>query len=342
MLYSLVKPILFLFDPEKVHNFTMGFLSKAKVLYPVFRMMYNPGKREGVNIGGMKFRNKLGLAAGLDKNGAAIRFWDAIGFSHIEAGTVTPLPQPGNDKPRIFRLKKDKALINRLGFNNQGAEKIRNNILEAKKYVSKNFIIGVNIGKNKVTPIENAKDDYLKCMETMYDAADYFTINISSPNTEQLRELHKEEHLDTLLAELSQMNKELAEKQKTIEKAIFLKIAPDLEDEGVEDVYRLATKSKITGIIATNTTISREGLTEHIDEAGGLSGKPVKEKSDRVLKKLNELNLRNENGKMILIGVGGVFDRADYDDKIKAGAEAVQVYTGFIYEGPGIIKRILK
>ncbi len=342
MLYSLIKPILFLFDPEKVHNLTMGFLSKAKILYPIFRMMYNPGKREGVNIGGMKFRNRLGLAAGLDKNGAAIRFWDAIGFSHIEAGTVTPLPQPGKDKPRIFRLKKDKALINRLGFNNQGAEIIRKNILEAKKYISEDFIIGVNIGKNKITPIENAKDDYLKCMEIMYDAADYFTINISSPNTEQLRELHKEEHLDTLLAELSQMNKELAEKQKTKEKAIFLKIAPDLEDEGVDDVYRLAAKSKIKGIIATNTTISRGGLTENITEAGGLSGKPVKEKSDRVLQKLNELNFRNENGKMILIGVGGVFDRADYDDKIKAGAEAVQVYTGFIYEGPGIIKRILK
>ena len=342
MLYSLIKPILFLFDPEKVHNFTMGFLSKAKFLYPVFRMLYNPGSKEEVSIAGMRFRNRLGLAAGLDKNGVAIRLWDAIGFSHLEVGTVTPLAQPGNDKPRVFRLKKDKALINRLGFNNHGAEKIRENILEAKKFVSKNFIIGVNIGKNKITPMEKAKDDYVKCMEVMYDAADYFTINISSPNTEQLRELHNKEHLDTLLVELSQLNKRLATEQGVKEKAVFLKIAPDLEDEGIEDVYRLAAKSGITGIIATNTTISREGLRENINEAGGLSGKPVKEKADRVLKKLNELNLQNENSKMVLIGVGGVFDRGDFEDKISNGAEAVQVYTGFIYEGPGIIKKLLR
>lgn len=340
-MYSLIKPILFLFDPEKVHNFTMGFLSKAKILYPVFRMIYKPGRGEEVSIGGMKFRNRLGLAAGLDKNGAAIRFWDAVGFSHLEVGTVTPLAQPGNDKPRIFRLKKDEALINRLGFNNLGSEKIRENVLNARKYISKDFVIGVNIGKNKVTPIERAKDDYVKCMEVMYDAADYFTINISSPNTEQLRELHKKEHLDTLLAELVQLNKKLSSEKGVKVKAVFLKIAPDLEDEGIEDIYRLAVKSGITGIIATNTTISRDGLSEDINETGGMSGKPVKEKADKVLKKLNELNLQNENSKMVLIGVGGVFSRDDYEDKIKSGAEAVQVYTGFIYNGPGIIKKLI-
>ena len=171
-------------------------------------MLYNPGKTESVEITGLKFRNKLGLAAGLDKNAVAVRAWEALGFSHVEVGTVTPLPQPGNDKPRIFRLKKDNALINRLGFNNVGAEKLRENILSARRKLSKDFIIGVNIGKNKTTPLENAKDDYVKCMHILYDAADYFTINISSPNTEQLRELHKEEHLDELLVQLMNLNRD--------------------------------------------------------------------------------------------------------------------------------------
>lgn len=340
-MYSIIKPILFLFDPEKVHNFTMGFLSKAKILYPLFRIMYKPKDSAGTKIGELKFRNRLGLAAGLDKNGAAIEFWDAIGFSHIEVGTVTPLPQPGNEKPRIFRLKEDMALINRLGFNNLGAVRIRENIVKARERLKDEMIIGINIGKNKDTLLENAKDDYIKCMTRMYDVADYFTINISSPNTANLRELQKEEHLDELLAGLEILNKELAEKHKVNVKPVFIKIAPDLEDEGIQDVYRLALKNNLTGIIATNTTISREGLRENINQAGGLSGKPVKHKSDNVLQKLNELNLQNETGKLTLIGVGGVFDKDDYGDKIKKGAQLVQVYTGFIYTGPGILKKIL-
>jgi dihydroorotate dehydrogenase len=338
----IIKPILFLFDPEKVHNFTMGFLSKAKLFYPLFKILYNPGKSEEITIAGLRFRNRLGLAAGLDKNGIAIRFWNVIGFGHIEVGTVTPLPQPGNDKPRIFRLKEDKALINRLGFNNQGAEKIRENIKEAKKYLKDDFIIGVNIGKNKLTPIENAKDDYLECMNVLYDVADYFTINISSPNTEKLRELQKEEHLDELLQELSLLNINLSKNYQVTPKSIFLKIAPDLEDEGVEDIFRLAVKSNLTGIIATNTTISREGLIRDINETGGLSGNPLKSRAIHVLKKLNELNLQTENHKMVLIGVGGVFENEDYYEKINSGAQLVQIYTGFIYEGPGILKKLLQ
>lgn len=303
-------------------------------------MVYKPKDAKGIDLSGLKFRNRLGLAAGLDKNGAAIEFWNAIGFSHIEVGTVTPLPQPGNDKPRIFRLNKYRALINRLGFNNQGTEKIRENILKARKNISE-MLIGVNIGKNKQTSIENAKDDYVKCMTAMYDAADYFTINISSPNTANLRELQKEEHLDELLGQLETLNKNLAVKHNVNVKPIFLKIAPDLDDTGIEDVYRLAVKSNLTGIIATNTTISREGLPADINEMGGLSGKPVKKKADYVLQKLNELNLQNEKGKLILIGVGGVFDKNDFEDKISNGAQLVQIYTGFIYEGPGILKKIL-
>ena len=340
-MYAIIRSILFSFDAEKVHNFTMWFISRMTFLYPLFRMLYNPGKTESVEITGLKFRNKLGLAAGLDKNAVAVRAWEALGFSHVEVGTVTPLPQPGNDKPRIFRLKKDNALINRLGFNNVGAEKLRENILSARRKLSKDFIIGVNIGKNKTTPLENAKDDYIKCMSLLFDIADYFTINISSPNTEQLRELHKEEHLDELLVQLMNLNRELAGKYAVAEKPIFLKIAPDLEKEGIEDVYRLAHKSGLTGIIATNTTIARDGLTSGINESGGLSGQPLKTKADAVLKKLNELNLQNEKGKMVLIGVGGVFGRDDFDDKMRNGAGLVQIYTGFIYRGPGIIKKIL-
>lgn len=268
-MYAIIRSILFSFDAEKVHNLTMWFMSRMTFLYPLFRMLYNPGETGPIEIAGLKFRNKLGLAAGLDKNAVAVRAWEALGFSHVEVGTVTPLPQPGNDKPRIFRLRKDNALINRLGFNNVGAEKLRENILSARRKLDKDFIIGVNIGKNKTTPLENAKDDYIKCMHILFDVADYFTINISSPNTEQLRELHKEEHLDELLAQLMNLNRELAGKYVVAEKPIFLKIAPDLEDDGIDDVYRLAYKSGLTGIIATNTTIARDGLTSGINESGG-------------------------------------------------------------------------
>ncbi len=341
-MYALIRSILFLFDAERVHNFTLWFLSSAEIFYPLFKLLYNPGRAEEVSAAGLKFRNRLGLAARVDKSGVAIRFWDVIGFSHIEIGTVTPLAQPGNDKPRIFRLRKDKALINRLGFNNQGAESIRHNVLKAKRKVSKDFLIGVNIGKNKVTPLDKAREDYIKCMEMMYDCADYFTVNISSPNTEQLRELQKGEHLDELLTELEKLNVKLAEEYKVKPKPIFLKIAPDLEDDGIDTIYKMAKKNNLAGIIATNTTITREGLSEPVNEAGGLSGKPVKLKSDKVLKYLNELNLMNENRNMELIGVGGVFGKSDYTDKINNGAGLVQVYTGFIYEGPGIIKKILK
>ena len=341
-MYALIRSILFLFDAERVHNFTMWFLSRAKFLYPIFRLIYNPGINDLTFLSGLRFRNRLGLAAGLDKNGVSIRFWDAIGFSHIEVGTVTPLPQPGNDKPRIFRLRKDKALINRLGFNNKGATVIRQNVLKARRKISKDFLIGVNIGKNKITPLDKAREDYIKCMEIMYDCADYFTVNISSPNTEQLRELQKGEHLDELLTKLEKLNESLATEQNIKAKPIFLKIAPDLENEGIDTIYSMVKKSNLAGIIATNTTISREGLSTSVNEAGGLSGKPIKEKSDKVLKHLNELKLKNENGNMVLIGVGGVFGKDDYEDKLRNGASLIQVYTGFIYEGPGLIKKILK
>ena len=337
------RPFLFLFDPERVHNFALKFFSLTVFLYPLFRLLYNPKKSvEKINICDLTFRNRLGLAAGLDKDGAAIRFWEALGFSHIEVGTVTPFPQPGNEKPRIFRLIKDCAIINRLGFNNNGADALKGNIIKARKSTSKGFIIGVNIGKNKNTPIETAYEDYKICIEKLYEQADYFTVNISSPNTEELRKLQGVDYLDELLGEIQKTNSELSQKKSCKKKVIFMKIAPDLTNEEIINIHSLAVKHKINGIVATNTTITRDGLSEKLDEEGGLSGKPLEELSDNVLRKLNELNKKNEENKIALIGVGGVFDKKGFEDKLNDGAELVQIYTGFIYEGPGIIKKLLK
>ncbi|MBK8550087.1 MAG: quinone-dependent dihydroorotate dehydrogenase [Ignavibacteria bacterium] len=340
MVYKIfIRPVLFLFDAETIHNFVLNFFSKAKFLYPLLKIIYAPQTRSGVIISKLKFTNRLGLAAGFDKNGIAIRFWEALGFSHVEVGTVTPLPQSGNDKPRIFRLKKDEAIINRLGFNNKGADEIKKNILKAKKYTGTDFIIGVNIGKNKNTAIKDAVSDYRICFEKLYDAADYFTINISSPNTEGLRMLHEEEYLDNLLREIQTLNKEISKSKSSSLKCIFLKIAPDLNDNILESIYKLTKKSNLTGIIATNTTVERMNLKTNITEQGGLSGKPLKLISDRILKRLFEMNPDNS---LILTGVGGVFTRTDFDDKISSGASLVQIYTGLIYEDPGIIKKILR
>lgn len=339
MIYKkLIRPVLFLFDAESVHDFVLKFLSKAAFLYPVFKKIYSPGIDQKIIINNLIFKNPLGLAAGFDKNGIAIRFWEAIGFSHVEIGTVTPLPQKGNEKPRIFRLKKDEALINRLGFNNRGTDEIRENILSAKRLVNKDFVIGVNIGKNKITPIKDAVNDYMICFRKMYDAADYFTINISSPNTEGLRLLHEKEHLDILLEEIQKLNIEISKSKSSSVKCIFLKIAPDLTEEMTEMIYNVSVKNNITGIIATNTTVERINLKTAVNEQGGLSGKPLKSLSDNILKKLSRLNQNNE---LVLIGAGGIFNHNDYADKIKSGAVLVQVYTGFMYDGPAIIKNIL-
>lgn len=343
MLYKLIiRPVLFLFNPELIHDFIFFIISKFTFLYPIFRLIYSPKENwEEIEINGLKFRNRLGIAAGLDKDGVAIRFFDAVGFSHIEIGTVTPLPQPGNDKPRLFRLKKDKALINRMGFNNAGADKIKENILKAKKHLKCGFAVGVNIGKNKDTPLESAYRDYEKCMEILYDAADYFTINISSPNTEGLRDLQGEKYLDELLLRIYLKNKVLSEKKNIPEKNIFIKIAPDLTKEEIEQIYFLASKHDIAGIAATNTTITRNNLITNINETGGLSGKPLKDLSGNVLKQLKEMNDANTFMRLYLIGSGGVFTKNDYKEKLINGADLVQVYTGYIYEGNGIIKKIL-
>jgi len=283
---------------------------------------------------GIKFPNPVGLAAGLDKNAEAFDILGKMGFGFVEIGTVTPKSQPGNDQPRLFRLKKDRAVINRMGFNNDGAEKIAKRLRKKKTKV----IIGGNIGKNKVTPNEQAVDDYIKCFNELFDCVDYFVVNVSSPNTPNLRELQDKEPLKHILNQLMEQNG-----QKPAPKPILLKIAPDLTNEQLDDIIEIVEETKIAGVVATNTTISRDGLSyseSHINDigAGGLSGAPVKKRSTQVIKYLHT----KSKGKFPIIGVGGIMTAQDAIEKLDAGASLVQIYTSFIYEGPSLIKRINK
>lgn len=283
---------------------------------------------------GIKFPNPVGLAAGFDKDARLFNELGCLGFGFVEIGTVTPVPQPGNPKPRLFRLPKDSALINRMGFNNEGSEAA---VKRLKRRWS-NIVIGGNIGKNKVTSNENAIDDYQKCFETLFPHVDYFVVNVSSPNTPNLRELQDKEPLVKLLTTLQQKNRE-----KSIPKPVLLKIAPDLTNEQLDDIIEIVKTSGIAGVIATNTTISREGLTTDQSEleqigAGGLSGKPLSERSTKVIR-----YLADKSGKAFpIIGVGGIHSEEDALEKLDAGASLVQLYTGFIYEGPALVRRINK
>lgn len=285
------------------------------------------------NVFGLTFPGPVGLAAGLDKNALAFEEFGQLGFDFIEVGTLTPKAQPGNDKPRLFRLLKDSALINRMGFNNDGVEIAR---LRLAKRKNKTLIIGGNIGKNKVTPNENATDDYLKCFNALYEVVDYFVVNVSSPNTPGLRALQEKEPLLQLLKTIQALNL-----SKTKAKPILLKIAPDLSNEQLDDIIDIVKQTQIAGVIATNTTISREGLMTPEAEikemgAGGLSGKPLRQRSTEVI-----AYLKQKSGHAFpVIGVGGIHSAEDALEKIKAGADLIQLYTGFIYEGPQLIKNI--
>lgn len=284
------------------------------------------------NIAGLSFSNPIGLAAGFDKDGKYIRQMAILGFSHLEIGTVTPLPQAGNPKPRLFRLVKSSALINRMGFNNDGAEALAER-LKTKR--PEGIIIGANIGKNKDTPNEEAVNDYLKCFSVLYDHVDYFTVNVSSPNTPGLRTLQEKEPLTKLLTALQQENSR--------KKPLFLKIAPDLTSEQLDEIIEIVIGTNITGVIATNTTITRNGLKETKEDidaigAGGLSGKPILEMSVSVVKYLAE----KSNKRFTIIGVGGIEDYASAKLHLDAGADLIQIYTGLIYTGPSIVKKILQ
>jgi dihydroorotate dehydrogenase len=282
---------------------------------------------------GLKFKNPIGLAAGFDKNASMVEDLAEFGFGFIEIGTVTPLPQPGNEKPRMFRLPSDEALINRMGFNNQGVDVAADRL---KRIDKKGLIIGGNIGKNKNTPNADAVNDYIKCFDRLFDVVDYFVVNVSSPNTPGLRELQEKEPLKSILNTLQQRNR-----KNDISRPILLKIAPDLTNSQLDDIIEIVKETKIAGVIATNTTLSREGLSapESLkNESGGLSGKPLTQRSTEVISYLS----RQSDKSFVIIGVGGIHSPEDALEKIKAGASLIQIYTGFVYEGPGLIKRILK
>ena len=333
MYKSLIRPILFKFDPEEVHYFTFSLirtLSKIPGFPALFRSIYAVNdKRLEREVFGLKFKNPVGLAAGFDKDAKLYNELSNFGFGFIEIGTLTPKPQDGNPKKRLFRLQSDSAIINRMGFNNGGVHAA---VVRLKK--NKNVLIGGNIGKNKVTANEDAASDYEICFDALYDYVDYFVVNVSSPNTPNLRELQEKEPLTKLLQGLQNKNA-LRPKQKPI----LLKIAPDLTDEQLLDIIDIVQETKIAGVIATNTTISRDGLTsENKIETGGLSGKPLTKRSTEVIRFLTE----KSNKSFPIIGVGGIHSAEDALEKIEAGATLVQLYTGFIYEGPKLVKAINK
>ncbi|MFQ3194221.1 MAG: dihydroorotate dehydrogenase [Colwellia sp.] len=333
MFYSAIRKVLFKFDPETIHEMTIkGF--KATGSSPLNLLYKQNITNKPVEAMGIVFPNPVGLAAGLDKNGECINAFAAMGFGFVEIGTVTPKPQPGNPKPRIFRLPSANALINRMGFNNKGVDYLIDQVRKA------NFtgVLGINIGKNKDTPDEHAKDDYLICMRKVYNYATYITINISSPNTPGLRSLQYGDALNDLLAALKAEQKVLAD-QHSKYVPLAVKIAPDLSQEEIESIADCLIRNKIDGVIATNTTLSREGVEglEHGEEQGGLSGKPVKDKSTEVIRLL-AIALDNN---LPIIGVGGISSGRDAQEKIAAGAKLVQVYTGFIYKGPELVKDIV-
>lgn len=338
MYKSIIRPILFKFYAEDVHSFVFGSIKLASKIPGssyIMKALFNyENKSLERTVFGIKFKNPVGLAAGLDKDAELFDELNNFGFGFIEIGTVTPVGQPGNPAPRAFRLIPDEGLINRMGFNNKGVVGAKT-LLEKKK---SGVVIGGNIGKNKVTPNDKAVDDYVFSFNTLFDVVDYFVVNVSSPNTPNLRELQDKEPLTNLLQTLQDLNN-----KKPVQKPILLKIAPDLTNSQLDDIIDIIKETKIAGLVATNTTISREGITatkERIEEigAGGLSGKPVKERSTEVIKYIHE----NSNGAFPIIGVGGIHTAEDAIEKLKAGASLVQVYTGFIYEGPAIVKNINK
>ena len=330
--YAIARPFLFGLDAEHAHELTLGALARLQNT-PLQCMWSQPRVNDPVTVAGLRFPNRIGLAAGLDKSGRCIDGLAAMGFGFIEVGTVTPKAQPGNPKPRMFRLPGANALINRLGFNNDGLAAFIVNVKRAR-FRSQGGILGLNIGKNAATPIERAVDDYLLCLDGVYPHADYVAVNISSPNTKNLRELQSDDALDALLGAVQERRVKLAA-QHGRSVPIFVKIAPDLDASQVKAIAATLRRHAIDGVIATNTTISRDAVKDlpHAEEAGGLSGAPVAEASNRVI-----AQLRKALGKAYpIIGVGGVMSGADALAKIAAGADLVQLYTGFIYKGPALI-----
>ena len=336
--YALSRAMLFRLDPETAHDVTIAMLARTQNT-PLACTYSSPRVEDPVTVAGLRFPNRVGMAAGLDKNARCIDGLGAMGFGFVEVGTVTPLAQPGNPRPRMFRLPAANALINRMGFNNEGLDTFLANVQRAtfRKRSGTSMLLGLNIGKNAATPIERATDDYLIGLAGVYPHADYVTINISSPNTKNLRALQSDEALDALLGAIAARRESLAQ-QHGKRVPVFVKIAPDLDEEQIRVIAATLQRHGMDGVIATNTTLSREAVQglPHAEEAGGLSGAPVGEASNRVIRQL-----RTALGKAYpIIGVGGIFSAADALGKIEAGADLVQIYTGLIYKGPELVKEV--
>ncbi len=346
-MYKLLRELLFCFPPEDVHYFSMNLLKKACNYSITQKLVTNSFCYAATslekNVFGLCFKNPVGLGAGFDKNALYLKELEALGFGFVEIGTVTPKQQQGNEKPRLFRLPKDKALINRMGFNNEGVKFVKERLMvwkerNAKSNVARPMIIGGNIGKNKITPNEEAWKDYEICFLELFDYADYFVVNVSSPNTPGLRALQEKESLRRILSHLQHINY-----GKSSPKPLLLKIAPDLTKEQLDDIISLSSEVQLSGLVATNTTISRNNLTTSANllntiGAGGLSGKPLLKHSNEIVRYLHQ-ELKQT---IPIIGSGGIFSGNDAKEKIQAGASLIQVWTGFVYEGPGIVKRICK
>lgn len=345
-MYALLKPILFNFQAETAHGLTMSTLQtlrKMRLLKPVLRMMGLRPVNKPKEVMGLTFPNVLGMAAGFDKNATYLRELEQMGFGFVEVGTVTPLPQKGNPKPRLFRLPPDQALINRMGFNNEGVEAM---VARLKDYRSQKssygLIIGGNIGKNKVTPNEEAASDYAKCYEALYPYVDYFVVNVSSPNTPNLRELQDKDQMEKIIRRLDELRAVYRQKHPELpDRPILIKLAPDNADNVALDVLSLVKQYQFEGIVATNTTISRANLKSSSTDvetigAGGLSGAPLLDRSTEVLQQL-----RKADADVTLIGVGGILSGYDALAKMEAGADLVQIYSGFIYRGPDLIREVL-
>ncbi len=333
LLYNLARPLLFSLDAETAHNLTLPALQRAATL-GLLNVMPKPVPNP-CTVMGVRFPHAVGLAAGLDKDGAYIDGLAALGFGFIEIGTVTPRAQPGNPRPRMFRLPQAHALINRMGFNNGGVDAFVKNVQASRFYQNREGVLGLNIGKNADTPIERATEDYLHCLEKVYPYAAYVTVNISSPNTKNLRQLQQASELDELLSRLKQAQSRLADQHKR-EVPVVLKIAPDLDEEQIKNIADALLRHRMNGVIATNTTVTRDAVQglPHASEAGGLSGAPVFALSNRVIRLL-----KKELGDTVpIIGVGGIFSGSDAKEKIIAGASLVQLYTGLIYRGPALVR----
>lgn len=343
-MYSLLRSLLFRLDPETAHQFTLQLLRLGRIepIYSILRSIYSVPSNP-VQAFGLTFKNPVGLAAGYDKNAIAIKGLAALGFGHIEVGTVTPKPQPGNPRPRVFRLLEDEAVINRMGFPSEGGEFVREQLLVISNLRS--TVIGVNLGKNKNTPLEGAIKDYVSLIKTFMPLADYLTINISSPNTVGLRQLQERDMLEELLDAVTheRRNLSLAPDPSPLKSGefvpILVKIAPDLTDEELDDAVGVILDKDMDGIIATNTTLAREGLrSKYQSETGGLSGSPLQVRSETVLRQV----VKRVNGKLPIVSAGGIMHSDDAKKRLEMGATLIQLYTGLIYQGPGLVKQILR